>query len=91
MTKADLVAHIAAKGDMTKAAAERLLNAMLESVEEMLAEDGKLTLTGFGTFVAEARQERLGRNPRTGEEIIIPASKAVRFRPGKTLKDAINK
>ena len=66
MTKADLVAQIAARANMTKAAAERSLNAMLESVQEMLAEDGKLTLTGFGTFVAETRQERQGRNPRTG-------------------------
>ena len=65
MTKADLVAQIAARANMTKAAAERSLNAMLESVQEMLAEDGKLTLTGFGTFVAETRQERQGRNPRT--------------------------
>ena len=63
MTKADLVAQIAARANMTKAAAERSLNAMLESVQEMLAEDGKLTLTGFGTFVAETRQERQGRNP----------------------------
>lgn len=91
MTKADLVAQIAARANMTKAAAERSLNAMLESVQEMLAEDGKLTLTGFGTFAAETRQERQGRNPRTGEVITIAASKVVRFRPGKMLKDALNK
>ena len=88
MTKADLVAQIAARANMTKAAAERSLNAMLESVQEMLAE---LTLTGFGTFVAETRQERQGRNPRTGDVITIAASKVVRFRPGKMLKDALNK
>ena len=64
---------------------------MLESVQEMLAEDGKLTLTSFGTFVAETRQERQGRNPRTGDVITIAASKVVRFRPGKMLKDALNK
>ena len=91
MTKADLVAQIAARANMTKAAAERSLNAMLESVQEMLAEDGKLTLTGFGTFAAETRQERQGRNPRTGEVITIAGSKVVRFRPGKMLKDALNK
>lgn len=91
MTKADLVAQIAAKANMTKAAAERSLNAMLESVQDMLAEEGKLTLTGFGTFTAETRQERQGRNPRTGEAITIAASKVVRFRPGKMLRDAINK
>ena len=91
MTKADLVAQIVARANITKAAAERSLNAMLESVQEMLAEDGKLTLTGFGTFVAETRQERQGRNPRTGDVITIAASKVVRFRPGKMLKDALNK
>ena len=73
MTKADLVAQIAARANMTKAAAERSLNAMLDSIQEMLAEDGKLTLTGFGTFAAEMRQERLGRNPRTGDVIAIAA------------------
>ena len=86
MTKADLVAQIAAKANMTKAAAERSLNAMLESVQDLLAEEGKLTLTGFGTFTAETRQERQG-----GEAITIAASKVVRFRPGKMLRDAINK
>ena len=81
MTKADLVAQIAARANMTKAAAERSLNAMLESVQEMLAEDGKLTLTGFGTFVAETRQERQGRNPRTGDVITIAADVARRNDP----------
>ena len=49
----------------------------------------KMTLTGFGTFVVEERQARTGRNPRTGEELKIPACKVVKFRPGKELKDAI--
>lgn len=89
MTKADLIDQIAAKGDMTKASAERVLNAFLDAVTETLAKEGKLTLTGFGSFAVESRQERMGRNPRTGEEIIIPASKVVKFRPGKTLKDAV--
>ncbi len=90
MTKAELIAQIAAKANLTKAAAERSVNAMLESIQEFLAEDGKLTLTGFGTFAVEERQERPGRNPRTGESIQIAASKVVKFRPGKQLKDAVN-
>lgn len=90
MTKAELVAQIATKANLTKAAAERSLNAMLESIQELLAEDGKLTLTGFGTFAVETRKERPGRNPRTGESITIAASKVVKFRPGKLLKDAVN-
>ena len=89
MTKAELIAQIAAKANLTKAAAERSVNAMLESIQEFLAEDGKLTLTGFGTFAVEERQERPGRNPRTGESIQIAASKVVKFRPGKQLKDAV--
>lgn len=88
MTKADLVAQIATKANLTKIAAERALNAMLEATQEVLVEDGKLTLTGFGTFVVEARKERTGRNPRSGEPITIAASNVVRFRPGKLLKDA---
>ncbi len=89
MTKADLVAQIASKVSITKAAAERTLNATLISIEEVLAKEGKLTLTGFATLSVESRKARKGRNPRTGEMITIPASKVVKFRPGKALKDAV--
>ena len=90
MTKADLVAKIAGKASMTKAGAERALNAFLESVQGVLVKEGKLTLTGFGPLSVESRKERKGRNPRTGATIKIPASKVVKFRPGKNLKDAVN-
>ncbi len=83
------VTPIAAKANLTKASAERSLNAFLDAVKDALAAEGKLTLTGFGTFAVEARKARKGRNPRTGAEIKIPASKVVKFRPGKTLKDSI--
>jgi len=89
MTKADLVSQIATKASLTKAAAERLLNATLESIQEVLANEGKLTLTGFATFAVEERKERIGRNPRTGAEITIPASRVVKFRPGKALKESV--
>lgn len=89
MTKADLVAKIASKVSLTKVAAERTLNAALSSIEEVLASEGKLTLTGFGTYSVESRKARKGRNPRTGEMITIPAAKVVKFRPGKALKDAV--
>lgn len=89
MTKAELVVKIAEKSNLTKANAERALNAFLETVESTLVNEGKLTLTGFGTFLVEQRNARTGRNPRTGEEIQIPATKVVKFRPGKLLKDAI--
>lgn len=90
MTKSDLIAQIAARANLSKAAAERSLNAMLKAMQEALAGDEKITLTGFGTFTVENRQERQGRNPRTGEALTIPASKGVRFRPGKELKDTVN-
>ena len=89
MTKAELVSKLAEKANITKADAERALNACLESVEDTLVNEGKLTLTGFGTFAVEERKERKGRNPQTGEEITIPASKVVKFRPGKLLKEAV--
>ncbi|WP_297670170.1 HU family DNA-binding protein [uncultured Desulfovibrio sp.] len=90
MTKADLVEKIAAKANLTKAAAERALNAFLDSVEDALVKESKLTLTGFGTFAVESRKARQGRNPRTGDTLTIPACKILKFRPGKMLKDAVN-
>lgn len=89
MTKAELVARLAAKADIKKVAAEKAVNAFLDSVQEVLLAEGKLTLTGFGTFAVEARPGRKGRNPRTGATIAIPASKVVKFRAGKTLKDSV--
>ncbi len=89
MTKAELVAQLAEQIGSSKAAAEKTLDAFLASVEDTLAKEGKLTLTGFGTFLVEARQARKGRNPRTGEVIEIPASKVVKFRVGKQLKDSV--
>ncbi|MBQ4132736.1 MAG: HU family DNA-binding protein [Desulfovibrionaceae bacterium] len=88
MTKAELVAIIAAKANMTKAGAERAINALLEAAHDALKKDDKVTLTGFGTFAVEQRKARKGRNPRTGEEIDIPAAKIVKFRAGKDLKDS---
>jgi len=89
MTKTELVSRIAEKAGLTKADSEKALNAFLSAVEETLISEGKLTLTGFGTFVVEERKERKGRNPRTGKEITIPACKVVKFRPGKLLKEAV--
>ncbi len=89
MTKADLISKIAEKATLTKADSEKALNAFLESVEDTLVKEGKLTLTGFGTFAVEQRKERTGRNPRTGEAIKIPSCNVVKFRPGKLLKEAV--
>ncbi|CAM2057795.1 DNA-binding protein HU [Desulfovibrionales bacterium] len=89
MTKSDLIVKIAEKAKMTKVDTERIFNAFVQAVEETLVKDQKLTLTGFGTFVVETRKSRKGRNPRTGDEIVIPESKVVKFRVGKLLKDTV--
>jgi len=89
MTKADLVANIASEANLTKADAERALNAFLDNVTKALKGSGKLTLTGFGTFSVVSRKARTGRNPQTGATINIAASKTVRFKPGKVLKEAV--
>lgn len=89
MTKAELVASIASDADLSKADAERALNAVLSNITASLKDGGKLTLTGFGTFSVATRAARTGRNPQTGATIQIKASKTVKFKPGKALKDAI--
>lgn len=90
MTKAELVDKICAKADLsTKAKAEEALDAVLECLQEALAAGETVTFTGFGSFKVNQRAERKGRNPRSGEEITIPACKVVKFTPGKSLKDAV--
>jgi len=89
MTKAELCAKLAEKSDMTKADAERALNAILDIVEAELKAGEKVTMTGFGTFQVNDRAARIGRNPQTGAEIKIPASKVVKFKAGKALADAM--
>ncbi|ADD03356.1 histone family protein DNA-binding protein [Thermoanaerobacter mathranii subsp. mathranii str. A3] len=90
MNKADLVAKIAEKSELTKKDAEKALNAFIEAVEEALKNGDKVQLVGFGTFEVRERAERKGRNPQTREEITIPASKAPIFKAGKALKDLVN-
>ncbi|NDO46623.1 HU family DNA-binding protein [Clostridium sp. MD294] len=91
MNKSDLVAAMAEKAEMSKKDAEKALKAFEEVVTNELAQDGKVQLVGFGTFEVVERAAREGRNPKTGEPMPIPASKAPRFKAGKALKDAINK
>lgn len=75
---------------MTKKDAEKALNAVFASIEEALGQDEKVQIIGFGTFEVKAREERIGRNPQTGKEIVIPASKNPVFKAGKALKDSVN-
>lgn len=89
MTKAELIDKIAAAAGFTKADAAKALDATLDSVKLALKKGQKVTLVGFGTFSVSKRKARKGRNPRTGAEIKIPATKLPKFTAGKTLKDAV--
>jgi len=89
MTKPELIAKIAEQTKLTKTNAGKALDAFMGTISASLAAGEKVILTGFGTFDVTARAARLGRNPRTGKEIKIAASKAPKFKPGKTLKDAV--
>lgn len=91
MNKTELVASMAQRSGLTKKDSEKALNSFFESVEQALVEGDRVQLIGFGTFEVKERAARKGRNPQTGEEIDIPASKAPGFKAGKSLKDAVNK
>ena len=91
MNKTELVANVAEKAGLTKKDAEKALTAVLESVQQALIEGDRVQLIGFGTFEVKARAARMGRNPQTGKDMEIPASKAPVFKAGKALKDAVNK
>ncbi len=90
MTKLDLIAAVAEEADMAKAAATQAVDAVFATIERALKSKQEVRLTGFGSFVVAERKATKGRNPRTGEEIDIPASTSVRFKPGKGLKDAVS-
>ena len=90
MTKAELVEKMAKDAGISKAAANKALNSFVDSVKKALKKkDGKITLTGFGTFSKVRRKARTGINPQTGKKIKIKARNVVKFKPGKALKDAI--
>ena len=89
MNKTELVAAVAEKGDLSKSDAGRAVDAVFSTVTEALKNGDTITLVGFGSFVVKQRQERTGRNPKTGEEITIAAAKSPKFRAGKALKDAL--
>jgi len=91
MNKAELVGQIAQKSGLTKKDSEIALNAFIESVQGALKANDKVQLVGFGTFEVRQRNARKGRNPQTGKEITIPASKAPVFKVGKALKESVAK
>lgn len=90
MNKSELIDAIAERSELTKADAGKALNAFIDSVSDAMKRDDSVVLVGFGTFEVRERAARKGRNPKTGEEIQIAASKSINFKAGKTLKDSVN-
>ncbi|MDY6843197.1 MAG: HU family DNA-binding protein [Thermodesulfobacteriota bacterium] len=91
MIKSDLVNSIAAKANIPKSTSEKVVKAFTETITDALKSGDKVSLVGFGTFSVTKRAERKGRDPQTGKEIKIKASKYPKFKPGKYLKDSVNK
>ncbi len=90
VNKNDLIAAVAEDAELSKAKAAEVVDAVFGAIEKTLKKKEEVRLVGFGTFATAEREASKGRNPRTGEEIDIPASTSIRFKPGKTLKDAVN-
>ena len=91
MNKNELIAAVAEKAGLSKKDTEAAVNAVVDVIAAALAEGDKVQLVGFGAFEVKTRAERIGRNPKTKEEIKIPASKVPVFKPGKALKDTVSK
>lgn len=89
MTKGELIASIGKEAKISKASAEKAVNAFTNTVMKALKKGDKLALTGFGTFSVAKRRARTGRNPQTGREIKIPATRVAKFKAGNLLKSAV--
>jgi len=89
LTKADIIEKMASDADISKTAAGKALNSFIDNVVASIKKNNKVTLVGFGTFSISKRKARMGRNPQTGEEIKIKASKSPKFTAGKSFKDAV--
>ena len=91
MTKAELVDEVARVVQLTKKQAETIVNIVFDSIVESLRAGQKIELRGFGSFRLRSRKSRTGRNPKTGEKVEVPSKKIPYFKPGKELKELINK
>ena len=90
MKKDDIISKMVEDTNLTKAEADKAMTAFLDSVKEGLMNGEKITIIGFGSFSVVERKARMGRNPQTGQEIEIPASKTVKFKPGEKLKEVVS-
>ena len=91
MNKTDLIAAAAEKSGISKKDAERVVNALLDTVTASLVKGEKVQLSGFGIFETKEREARIGRNPRTKEQVQVPATRTPTFKPSKLLKDIVGK
>jgi DNA-binding protein HU-beta len=91
MTKGDLVGRISKQAGLTKVAAEKALNAFMDTVKKALKKGESVSLVGFGTFSVARRKARKGRNPQTGRDIKIPAARVPKFKAGQGLKDSVKR
>ena len=91
MNKTELVNAVTEKADFSKKDADKAVAAVLDSITDALAQGDKVQIVGFGTFEVRARAEKQGRNPKTGEAMIVPASNLPAFKAGKALKEAVAK
>ena len=91
MNKAELIAEVAVKAGLSKKDCEKAVNAALDTINDTLSAGEKVQLVGFGVFDVKKRGTRIGRNPKTNEEIEIPASCVPQFKAGKALKEAVDK
>ena len=91
MNKAELITAVAEKAGLSKKDSEKAINAAFDTITETLVSGDKVQLVGFGAFEVKERGARVGRNPKTKEEIMIPASRVASFKVGKALKDAVSK
>lgn len=89
MKKSELAAHVATQTSLSRAQAERVVDAVFSAIGEALARDESVVIAGFGTFATKTRAARQGRNPGTGEPTAIAASRAPSFKAGKALRDAV--
>ena len=90
MNKKELITEVAHKSDLPKRYAEKAVNAVFETIGESLTQGDKVQIVGFGCFEVRERPARKGRNPMTGEAIDIDATRSVAFKPGKSIKDAMD-
>lgn len=89
MNKAELVNEVSGKTGLTKKQTQNVIDAVVETIGDILSRGEKVTLVGFGTFQIVSRKAKVGRNPQTGQTIQIPAKKVPKFRPGKRLREKV--